>query len=31
MRWLERYLVEGTPTLKHAAEITESLARHERR
>jgi len=26
MRWLERYLTEGTPRLQHFAEITASLA-----
>jgi hypothetical protein len=26
MRWLERYLVEGSPRLEHFAEITASLA-----
>ena len=26
MRWLERYLVEGSPRLRHFAEITASLA-----
>jgi hypothetical protein len=26
MRWLERYLVEGTPRLQHFADITASLA-----
>jgi len=25
MRWLERYLTEGSPRLKHVAEITPSL------
>ena len=29
MRWLERYLTEGSPTLPHFAEITASLARGE--
>ena len=29
MRWLERYLTEGSPTLRHFAEITTSLARRE--
>jgi hypothetical protein len=28
MRWLERYLVEGEPRLRHFAEITASLAKH---
>jgi hypothetical protein len=27
LRWLERYLTEGSPRLKHFAEITTSLAR----
>jgi hypothetical protein len=31
LRRLERYLVEGTPTLKQFAEITESLAKLDRR
>ena len=26
MRWLERYLVEGSPSLKHFAEITTRLS-----
>jgi hypothetical protein len=26
MRWLERYLAESSPKLKHFAEITASLA-----
>ena len=26
LRWLERYLTEGSPRLKHFAEITTSLA-----
>ncbi len=26
MRWLERYLVEGSPRLEHFAEVTASLA-----
>jgi len=29
MRWLERYLSEGTPRLQHFAEITASLAKQE--
>ena len=29
MRWLERYLVEGSPRLQHFAEITASLAGRE--
>lgn len=28
-RWLARYLVEGSPRLKHFAEITMSLAQRE--
>jgi hypothetical protein len=27
MRWLERYLSEGSPRLRHFAEITASLAK----
>jgi hypothetical protein len=27
MRWLERYLAEGSPRLQHFAEITASLAK----
>jgi len=27
LRWLERYLVEGSPRLQHFAEITASLAK----
>jgi hypothetical protein len=27
MRWLERYLTEGSPRLQHFAEITASLAK----
>jgi hypothetical protein len=27
MRWLERYLTEGSPRLKRFAEITASLAK----
>jgi hypothetical protein len=30
MRWLERYLTEGSPRLQHFAEITANLARLER-
>jgi hypothetical protein len=30
MRWLERYLVEGSPRLRHFAEIAGSLAKLER-
>jgi hypothetical protein len=29
LRWLERYLTEGSPRLRHFAEITASLARRE--
>jgi hypothetical protein len=29
LRWLERYLTEGTPRLEHFAEIATSLARRE--
>jgi hypothetical protein len=29
MRWLERYLAESSPRLRHFAEITASLARLE--
>jgi hypothetical protein len=29
MRWLERYLTEGSPRLRHFAEITASLAKRE--
>ncbi len=29
MRWLERYLTEGSPRLQHFAEITMSLARQQ--
>jgi hypothetical protein len=29
MRWLERYLGEGTLRLQHFAEITASLAKQE--
>jgi hypothetical protein len=29
MRWLERYLAEGSPRLQHFAEIAASLARRE--
>jgi hypothetical protein len=29
MRWLERYLTEGSPRLKHFAKITTSLAKRE--
>jgi hypothetical protein len=30
LRWLERYLVEGTPRLQHLAEVAAELARKER-
>lgn len=30
LRWLERYLVEGSPRLQHFAEITMTLANRER-
>ena len=29
MRWLERYLAEGSPRLQHFAEITMSIAQRE--
>ena len=29
MRWLERYLTEGTPRLQHFAEVVASLAKLE--
>jgi hypothetical protein len=29
LRWLERYLSEGSPRLQHFAEITTSLAKRE--
>jgi hypothetical protein len=29
LRWLERYLAEGSPRLQHFAEITTSLAKLE--
>ena len=29
MRWLERYLIESSPRLKHFAEVTARLAKHE--
>lgn len=29
MRWLERYLTEGTPRLKHFAEIVADLAQRQ--
>jgi hypothetical protein len=29
MRWLERYLTEGSPRLQHFAEITAALAKRE--
>ena len=31
LRWLERYLTEGSPRLHHFAVITESFAKLERR
>ena len=29
MRWLERYLTEGSPRLQHFAEVTAALAERE--
>jgi hypothetical protein len=29
MRWLERYLTESSPRLRHFAEVTSSLAKLE--
>ena len=29
LRWLERYLTEGSPRLKHFAEVAADLARRE--
>jgi hypothetical protein len=29
LRWLERYLTEGSPRLQHFAEITATLAKRE--
>ena len=29
LRWLERYLAEGEPRLRHFAEVTTELARRE--
>jgi hypothetical protein len=29
LRWLERYITEGSPRLQHFAEITASLAKRE--
>jgi hypothetical protein len=29
LRWLERYLMEGSPRLQHFAEITAALAKRE--
>jgi hypothetical protein len=29
MRWLERYLTEGSPRLRQFAEVTADLARRE--
>ena len=31
MRWLERYLTEGSPKLKHFAELASDLAKREPR
>ena len=31
MRWLERYLTEGTPSLRDVAKVTASLAERELR
>jgi len=31
MRWLERYIVEGSPKLEHFAEITARLAKRQPR
>jgi len=31
MRWLERYLAEGSPRLQHFADISASLAKRESR
>jgi len=28
LRWLGRYLAEGSPRLEHFADVTASLARH---
>ena len=30
LRWLERYLTEGSPRLQHVAEVVASLARRDR-
>ena len=30
MRWLERYLTEGSPRLKHFAEVATDLAKLSR-
>jgi hypothetical protein len=29
MRWLERYIVEDSPTLMHLATVAASLANHQ--
>jgi hypothetical protein len=29
LRWLERYLTEGTPRLRHFAEVAADLARRD--
>ena len=29
MRWLERYLTEGTPRLQHFAEVAARLAKRD--
>jgi hypothetical protein len=29
MRWLERYLTEGSPRLQHFAEVTTALAKRK--
>ena len=31
MRWLKRYLIEGSPRLRHFAELVTDLAQLERR
>ena len=31
MRWFERYLTEGSPKLKHFAELASDLAKREPR
>jgi hypothetical protein len=30
MRWLERYLTEGSPSLRNFAHVVENRANHER-